>query len=77
MTDVLKAEQLFHTLTSLGHKVLLKDYECPLGQVDFITKKHNHLWFIGIDRDEKSMEKAGKYYVKRYGIDVSMKFVNL
>lgn len=77
MTSELKAEKLYHTLTLLGHKVLLKNYECPLGEVDFITKKDSQLWFIGVDRDEERMKKAGKYYIKRYGIEVKMKFVNL
>ncbi len=44
-------------------KVLLKDYECPLGKVDKITKKNGKLLFYG------ATEKVVKYYLKRYGIE--------
>lgn len=45
-----------------AEKILLKNYECPLGKADKITKKNGKLLFYG------TTEKVVEYYLKRYGI---------
>lgn len=45
-----------------AEKILLINYECPLGKVDKITKKDGKLLFYG------TTEKVVEYYLKRYGI---------
>jgi len=68
LTSEMKQELLYQTLITLGHKVLLKNYECDFGEIDFVTKRNGTLWFIGLNRDRKKMEKVASYYIKRYGI---------
>ena len=52
--------------STIGAKLLLKNYECPLGAIDMVVKHRGRLFFIGIDRD--NLEKPVNYYLKRYGI---------
>ena len=65
-------ERAYIALQTLGYKILLKNYECPLGGIDFVAKRAGELIFISINpsADESaSAAKAGLYYVKRYGLD--------
>lgn len=62
-------ETMFKPFEALGYKVLLKNYNCPLGEVDYVAKKKGYLCFIGINKKLTSLEAVAKYYIKRYGID--------
>ena len=62
-------ETAFSALTNLGYKILLRHYECELGEIDFVAKRAGKLIFIGINRiAARPLIKAGEYYMKRYGI---------
>jgi len=62
------SEMMFKPLEVLGYKILLRNYECPLGEVDYIAKKAGYLVFIGLSKKMDSLEAVAKYYTKRYGI---------
>lgn len=67
-----REELAFHELRRLGYKVLLRNYECSLGEVHIIAKKEGRLVFLMVDPDEeqaKAVKRVAKYYVKRYGLD--------
>lgn len=67
-----------------GYKVLLRNYECALGEIDVIAKEDGALVFIEVktrSSDElglpaeaitphkrRQMVKSAAYYLKRYGI---------
>ena len=71
-------------LKNLGYKVLLRNYECSLGEIDMIAKEKGALVFIevktrtsetmghpseAVTHDKKrQIIKCAQYYVKRYGI---------
>ena len=78
-------EELAHQfLSEHGYKILLKNYECALGEIDFIAKESGALVFIEVKtrsseamgRPEESVTfqkrrqivKTAQYYLKRYGI---------
>lgn len=61
-------EHLFHALTEIGYKILLREYECPKGKIAFIAKKDGTLVFIGVNTAEPIVHSAMVYYLKRYGI---------
>ena len=64
-----KLDDLIGRLSLEGYKVLLKQYECSLGEIDLIAKKNGKLFFIMVDQPiTKTVEKVGNYYLKRYGI---------
>lgn len=65
ISDNKKAREFFE---SIGHKVLLWDYECPVGEVNLITKANGMLNFIGFGKEAETLKKAATYYIKRYGI---------
>ena len=81
---VLGEELAFHFLKKRGYKVLLRNYESPLGEIDLIAKEKGVLVFIEVKtRSSDAMGspaesvthfkrhqivKAAQYYVKRYGI---------
>ena len=71
-------------LSMHGYKVLLKNYECALGEIDIIAKERGALVFIEV-KTRSSLEmgppavsvtfhkrrqivKTAQYYLKRYGI---------
>lgn len=58
-------------LQILGYKILIREYECTVGKIDFIAKRDRNLVFISINRTPEEREQAGRaaeYYVKRYGV---------
>ncbi len=71
-------------LRARGYKVLLKNYECPLGEIDLIAKEKGAVVFIevktrtsdamGVPAESVTFHKRGQivktahYYLKRYGI---------
>lgn len=80
-TQVLAEELAFHDLKKKGYKILLRNYECPIGEVDMIAKKDGKLIFLGVNRSKLKMDKIKKtaaYYLKRYGImDREIAFENV
>jgi putative endonuclease len=81
---VLGEELAFHYLRGRGYKVLLRNYENPLGEIDLIAKEKGALVFIEVKtRSSDAMGdpaesvtafkrhqiiKSAQYYIKRYGI---------
>ena len=81
---VLGEELAFHHLQKKGYKVLLRNYESPMGEIDLIAKEKGALVFIEVKtRSSDAMGspaesvthfkrhqivKSAQYYVKRYGI---------
>ena len=77
-------ELAYQFLCSLGYKVLLRNYESPLGEIDMIAKEKGALVFVEVKtRASESMgtpfeavtfhkrrqiQKNAEYYIKRYGI---------
>lgn len=77
-------ELAFHYLASRGYKLLLRNYECPLGEIDLIAKEKGALVFVEVKtrRDDamgvpeegvtshkrRQIVKTAQYYMKRYGI---------
>ncbi len=71
-------------LSAHGYKILLKNYECGLGEIDLIAKESGHLVFIEVKtrrslamgtpaesvtfQKRRQIVKTAEYYVKRYGI---------
>ncbi|MGH7198889.1 MAG: YraN family protein [Candidatus Omnitrophota bacterium] len=71
-------------LRARGYKILLMNYECPLGEIDLIAKEKGALVFIevktrqsgamGAPAESVTFHKRGQivktahYYLKRYGI---------
>ena len=81
---VLGEELAFHYLRKSGYKVLLRNYESPMGEIDLIAKEKGSLVFVEVKtRSNDAMGdpaeavtrfkrhqivKSAQYYVKRYGI---------
>lgn len=77
-------ELAYQFLSARGYKVLIKNYECALGEIDLIAKEGGHLVFIevktrrslvmGAPAESVTFQKrhqivnTAQYYVKRYGI---------
>ena len=77
-------ELAFHFLAKNGYKILLRNYESSLGEIDLIAKEKGALVFIevktrrsdamGLPAESVTREKrhqivkSAKYYIKRYGI---------
>lgn len=76
MDRILVVEKLNDFFHLIGGKTLLKNYECPLGEIDLIVKHKGRVFFIAINRTKP--EKTAKYYLARYGIrDVDYDVVSL
>jgi putative endonuclease len=74
-----------HHLISKGYKVLLKNYECILGEIDLVAKEKGALVFVEVKtrssavmghpaeavtfQKRQQIVKAAKFYMKRYGIN--------
>lgn len=73
---VVADELAYQKITKMGFKVLLRHYECPVGEVDLIAKKDGKLVFFVVNRKmDEDVKKTAAYYLKRYGIkDVSCEF---
>ena len=81
---ILGEELAAQYLASRGYKILLKNYECLLGEIDLIAKERGVLVFIevktrssdemgspaeSVTREKKrQISKSAAYYLKRYGI---------
>ena len=81
---VLGEELAFHELKKRGYKVLLRNYECSLGEIDLVAKEKGFLVFVevktrrsdamGSPAEAVTLDKrrqivqVAKYYLKRYGI---------
>lgn len=81
---ILGEELAFHELRRRGYKVLLRNYECALGEIDLIAKEKGALVFIEVKtrssdamgspaeavtvQKRRQIVRVAKYYLKRYGI---------
>ena len=81
---VVGEELASHFLSAKGYKILLKNYECAIGEIDLIAKESGYLVFIevktrrslamGLPAESVTFQKrhqivkTAEYYVKRYGI---------
>ena len=81
---VIGEELAFHFLVRKGYKILLRNYESSLGEIDLIAKEKGALVFVevktrktdamgmpaeSVTRDKRhQIIKNAKYYIKRYGI---------
>ncbi len=81
---IIGEELAFQFLVRKGYKVLLRNYSCPLGEIDLIAKESGALVFIevktrrsdamGLPSESVTFRKRGQiartaeYYMKRYGI---------
>ncbi|MBI4432903.1 MAG: YraN family protein [Candidatus Omnitrophica bacterium] len=71
-------------LSRRGYKILLKNYECDLGEIDLVAKEKGALIFIEVKtrrsdfmgmpaesvtfHKRAQIVKCAQYYMKRYGI---------
>ena len=81
---ILGEELAFHYLISKGYKILLKNFVCPLGEIDLIAKEKGALVFVevktrssdalGVPAESvtafkrRQITKTANYYLNRYGI---------
>lgn len=81
---ILGEELAFHELRRLGYAVLLRNYECPLGEIDLIAKHRGFLVFVevktrssdamgtpaeGVTAEKRrQIVRVAQFYLKRYGI---------
>ena len=81
---VLGEELAFHYLKKMGYKILLRNYESPMGEIDLIAKEKGALVFVEVKTrssdamglpvesvthfKRRQIIKSAQYYVKRYGI---------
>ncbi len=81
---VLGEELAYHDLKRRGYKVLLRNYECALGEIDMIAKESGFLVFVEVKtrsseamghpaeavthEKRRQIVRVAKYYVQRYGI---------
>ncbi len=77
-------ELAFQALRRRGYKILLRNYECLLGEIDLIAKDKGFLVFIEVKtrssydkgfpaesvtpQKRKQIVRVAQYYLKRYGI---------
>ena len=81
---ILGEELAYHFVKRKGYKVLLKNYKCPLGEIDLIAKENGALIFMEV-KTRSSLEmglpaesvtfhkraqltKCARFYLKQYGI---------
>jgi len=81
---VLGEELAYHELRRRDYKVLLRNYECPLGEIDLIAKHQGFLVFIEVKtrssdamgapaegvtpEKRRQIVRVAQFYLKRYGI---------
>ena len=81
---ILGEELAFQYLKKQGYKVLLRNYESPLGEIDLIAKEKGALVFIEVKTrssdamglpsesvtaiKRRQILKSARYYIMRYGI---------
>ena len=81
---VLGEELAFNYLQKKGYKVLVRNYESPLGEIDLIAKEKGTLVFVEVKTrssdamgspaegvthfKRRQIVKTAQHYVKRYGI---------
>ena len=81
---IIGEELAFHFLKGKGYKILLRNYESPLGEVDLIAKEKGALVFIEVKtrrsddmgspaesvtaKKRGQIVKTAKYYLNRYGV---------
>ncbi len=81
---VIGEELAYHFLSGKGYKILLKNYECALGEIDLVAKEKGALVFIEVKtrrseafgspldsithQKRHQIVKTAQYYLKRYGI---------
>ena len=81
---VIGEELAYHFLSREGYKILLKNYECALGEIDLIAKESGALIFVEVKtrssealgspaesvthQKRQQIIKVAQYYLKRYGI---------
>ena|SRR3989338_7860998 len=81
---IIGEELAYHFLSRKGYKILLKNYECALGEIDLIAKERGMLVFIEVKtrrseafgspldsithQKRHQIVKTAQYYLKRYGI---------
>lgn len=81
---VIGEELAFQYLSSQGYKVLLRNYESPMGEIDLIAKEKGALVFVEVKtrasdamglpeesvtrHKRRQITKTAQYYLKRYGI---------
>src|SRR3989338_418426 len=77
-------ELAFHHLTRHGYKVLLRNYESPMGEIDMIAKQNGDIVFVEVKTrssdaygtpaeavtrlKQRQIVKSALYYLKRYGV---------
>lgn len=67
--EIMAQELAFQYLNISGYKVLLRNYECPLGEIDIIAREGSTLVFIAVNRPlSATFKEAARYYMRRYGI---------
>lgn len=81
---VIGEELAFHFLAARGYKILLRNYECAIGEIDLIAKQAGALVFVEVKTrstcklgspaesvtpaKRQQIIKTASYYLKRYGI---------
>ena len=83
-TGIIGEELAAGFLSAKGYKILLKNYESPVGEIDLIAKEKGALVFIEVKtrsseamgspaesvtfQKRQQIVKTAQYYLKRYGI---------
>ncbi len=81
---IIGEELAYHYLAKKGYKILLRNYESPLGEIDLIAKEKGTLVFVEVKtrrsllmglplesvtfHKRTQIVKTAQYYMKRYGI---------
>ncbi len=81
---ILGEELAYHFVKRNGYKVLLKNYKCPLGEIDLVAKEKGALIFMEVKtrsslqmglpaesvtfHKRTQLAKCAQYYLKRYRI---------
>jgi putative endonuclease len=81
---ILGEEMAFHELKKRGYKILIRNFECVLGEIDLIGKQNGQLVFIEVKtrssdlfglpaeavthEKQRQIVKVAQFYLKRYGI---------